>query len=114
MPSNCKQLIYEAAYTPVWSNVLHIAQGVASGMAHVHSFGVLHRDLKPANLLLNAAGDVYITDFGIAAAVAAAAGHDMESLRAHGKPTGGFHKKSMVSAWLRCLHNEWLEYCSVS
>ncbi|MEW5300300.1 MAG: hypothetical protein WDW36_003240 [Sanguina aurantia] len=96
MPSTCKSLIYEAAYAPVWQTVLRIARGVASGMVHVHSSGVLHRDLKPANLLLSGSGDVLITDFGIAAAAAAAAGHDMDSLRAHGKPTGGFHKKSMM------------------
>ena len=39
---------------------------VASGLAHAHVRGVVHRDIKPANLLLDPAGVVWITDFGLA------------------------------------------------
>lgn len=35
------------------------------GLAYAHQRGVLHRDLKPHNLLLNAEGDVQLTDFGL-------------------------------------------------
>jgi len=38
------------------------------GLKFVHSAGVLHRDLKPSNLLLTAACDLKICDFGLARA----------------------------------------------
>jgi serine/threonine protein kinase len=38
----------------------------AEALEHAHQFGVLHRDVKPANLLVDAASNVWITDFGLA------------------------------------------------
>ena len=43
-----------------------IVRQVCAGLAAAHDRGVLHRDLKPANVMLDARGQVRITDFGLA------------------------------------------------
>ena len=45
---------------------LRIAAEAAQGLQAAHRTGVIHRDIKSANIMLNAAGRVVITDFGLA------------------------------------------------
>jgi serine/threonine protein kinase/tetratricopeptide (TPR) repeat protein len=48
--------------------VARLGVQVAEALAHAHAQGILHRDVKPSNLLLDAAGTIWVTDFGLAKA----------------------------------------------
>ncbi|KAJ7846378.1 kinase-like domain-containing protein [Mycena olivaceomarginata] len=39
---------------------------IALGVSYIHTSGIIHRDLKPENLLLDADGNIRISDFGSA------------------------------------------------
>jgi serine/threonine protein kinase len=49
-----------------WQSVARVGVQVADALAHAAGQGVLHRDIKPSNLLLDDAGNVWVTDFGLA------------------------------------------------
>src|SRR5262249_30701152 len=46
--------------------VAELGVQAAEALEHAHRLGVLHRDVKPANLMLDAAGRLWVTDFGLA------------------------------------------------
>jgi serine/threonine-protein kinase len=45
---------------------VEVARQLCAGLAAAHDNGVLHRDLKPANVMIDDAGNVRVTDFGLA------------------------------------------------
>lgn len=49
-------------------SIVKIMVCALSALQHCHDQGVVHRDIKPSNFMINMAGDVKLTDFGIAKA----------------------------------------------
>jgi len=45
---------------------LHIAVGLAAAIGQIHRQGLIHKDIKPANVLVDGAGNVWLTGFGMA------------------------------------------------
>ncbi len=49
-----------------WRDTVEFAIETCGALKAAHDAGVIHRDLKPSNLLIDAAGRVKLTDFGVA------------------------------------------------
>lgn len=49
-----------------WQKVIDFALQACSGLEYAHSRGIIHRDIKPGNLLLTRAGQIKLSDFGLA------------------------------------------------
>src|SRR5258708_28930985 len=49
---------------------LRVAISLAKALGQVHRQGLIHKDIKPANVLVDGAGNVWLTGFGIASQLA--------------------------------------------
>jgi serine/threonine protein kinase len=62
------QLVEQEGPLPV-DRVVRVLREGLSALAHAHGSGLVHRDIKPENMLIDPAGDLQITDFGLALAL---------------------------------------------
>jgi len=63
------QTLLEAGPLPL-EKVANLVEQMAEALSAAHQLGIVHRDLKPANILLDEAGNYYLSDFGIAKDIA--------------------------------------------
>jgi serine/threonine protein kinase len=59
------ELSRKSRYMPI-DQVVSILRQVAEALDYAHKKGIIHRDIKPSNILLDSAGNAYLSDFGIA------------------------------------------------
>ncbi|TGE17356.1 leucine-rich repeat-containing protein kinase family protein [Hymenobacter elongatus] len=100
--ATCTRDVYAAGTSFGPAVVLRIVRGIAAAAAHLHQRGILHGDLYAHNILVTAAGDCLLSDFGAASffdpeAPATAAALQRLEVRAFG-----------------CLLEELLEHCATA
>lgn len=64
-----------------------LGRKLADAVARAHAAGILHRDLKPSNILLTAAGEPKLADFGLSGALAGTAGELTRTGEIAGSPS---------------------------
>jgi serine/threonine protein kinase len=92
--------LYQFGWRPSTVELLQLALQAAEGLAAVHAKGMVHRDLKPSNMLLSYEGQLWLSDFGLAASVEEVLQESTLSVgmvRSRGKPTG---EEALCFGWL--------------
>jgi tetratricopeptide (TPR) repeat protein len=66
LPAQPRSSILDSRSSPFFRTVANLGIQAADALEHAHHLGVIHRDIKPANLMVEARGNLWITDFGLA------------------------------------------------
>ena len=72
MASDLAHIIAAARGSLPAAAIKAFAQMMFRGLEHIHSHRMVHRDIKPSNLLVSAAGQLKLADFGLARPLGAA------------------------------------------
>ncbi len=51
------------------NDILPVVKQVADALDYAHKMKIIHRDIKPGNIMINAAGEIKVLDFGLAAQI---------------------------------------------
>src|SRR5258706_6745848 len=65
LPTGTLKDILERAQLP-FPEVGYLMSQIGSALDYAHRQGVVHRDIKPSNIMVDADGNAFLTDFGIA------------------------------------------------
>lgn len=57
---------WSRAAQPSFHQTAQLCAQIANALHHAHESNVVHRDLKPSNIMIDAAGEPHIMDFGLA------------------------------------------------
>jgi len=94
--ASCTRDVYTPQRRFARDELLRIAHGIASAVAHLHERGILHGDLYAHNILCNARGDALLGDFGAATFM----------------PEDGLALQRIEARAFGCLLEELLERCN--